>query len=832
MSFIQRLLLIRLNALSVMLMAALLGGAGPVLGSEAIILRDRNHVPHIYGPSNAAVFHGFGYAMAEDRLFQMEMRKRQALGRVAEVLGKGDRAWPDKYLAKDQAARLMMEQAKVPEGFADLGFDDQALIMAFTDGVNRRIEEVLADRSKLPRPFIDHDFLPELWSPLDSLSVAVDVLAAYASFSTELPNLALYEHLRKTQPEHCDDIFDQFLWRTDPNAPTTLRDHQQGGPNPDQAEPRGCGAAPNGLRLAGDLALTAPRLPEDLEPRRASMNWAVGSDMARNATAIMLAGPQPGWHNPSYYYAVGLHGGDFDLVGFAAEGSLVLQLGVNGRFSWGSTAGLGNQVAHYQEVRDAPHGERYLHKNAWRPFERKTQVIKVKGEKDHVFVTEASLHGVIVDGDRDGRHAYARAVAWQGAAVSSVMDWVHAARAQSHEEWLGRARDFAFGLNWFYAGRDGRVGFAFTGRYPILAAGHDHRLPASGTGGYEWQGLLPRDANPWSLTRGYVVNFNNKPAKDWPNSGLYWEQWAEANQVDILLDAFAGRDNLDAREMWEINRIVAFTDVSARYFMPHLAAAAKNLPEDGDLARAAALMLDWNKRREDTDGDGLYDHAGLTLFDAWLPRLVQHTLGATLKGFPQAKIWLAAGYQRGAPRLEEHPSAGTLATHHALQSRAGQSGVHHHHDFFAGADPRDVILRALSQALADLRQHHKGPMAQWRSPVVPQVFFDSNTNRIPITSPGIKMTLPAYANRGAVNMLVTYGPAEGPAKAGYVLPPGQSAFIPPDGAPGDNPFLADHLAIYGAFGLAPLHLDPKRHPYQRGGADPVRLQVNDYRSKL
>lgn len=830
MAFASNLLLIRARLL--VPIALLVLGMAPAVAGEAIILRDRNHVPHVYGPSNAAVFRGFGYAMAEDRLFQMEMRKRQALGRVAEVLGRGDKTWPDKYLVKDRAARLLMQQAEVRQGFADLDLDDRILVMAFTDGINRRIEEVLADRSKLPKPFVDHDFLPEPWSPLDSLAVAVDVLAAYASFSTELSNLALYEHLRKTQPDHCDDIFDQFLWRTDPNAPTTLRDHQQGGPDPRQAEARGCGQAPNGLRLAGDIALTTPLLPEDLEPRRASMNWAVGSDMAKDATAIMLSGPQPGWHNPSYYYPVGLHGGDFDLVGFAAEGSFVLQLGVNRHFSWGTTAGLGNQVAHYQELREEPHGERYLHKEAWLPFERRTQVIKVRGEKDHVFVAESSIHGVIVDGDRDGRYAYARAVAWQGAAAASAMEWVHAVRAKSHKEWLDHARNFAFGLNWFYAGRDGQVGFAYTGRYPILAEGHDHRLPASGTGGYEWQGLLPKDANPWKLTRGRLVNFNNKPAKDWPNSGLYWEQWAEANQVDILLDAFEGRDRLDARDIWAINRVVAFTDVSARYFLPHLAAAVKDLPDGGDLAKAAALMLDWNRLREDRDGDGFYDHAGLTLFDAWLPRMVQGTLGPVLKDFPQAKIWLAAGYQRGSPRLEEHPSAGTIATHHAILSRLGRSGVHHHHDFFAGADPRDLMLRSLSLALADLRQRHKGPMEDWKSPVVPQVFFDSNTNRIPMTSPGIRMTLPAYANRGAVNMLVSYGPGQDAVKAGYVLPPGQSAFIPPDGEPGDNPHFADHLATYGGFGLKPLHFDPLRNPETRSDLKPRRLEVNDLRSKL
>src|SRR5690606_21112418 len=249
------------------------------------------------------------------------------------------------------------------------------------------------------------------------------------------------------------------------------------------------------------------------------------------------------------------------------------------------------------------------------------------------FVAESSIHGVIVDGDRDGRHAYARAVAWQGAAAASAMEWVHAVRAKSHKEWLDHARNFAFGLNWFYAGRDGQVGFAYTGRYPILAEGHDHRLPASGTGGYEWQGLLPKDANPWNLTRGHLVNFNNKPAKDWPNSGLYWEQWAEANQVDILLDQMEKKDRLSWTDMWAINRAVSYRDVSASYFVPYIQKALKGAEQGSELATAAQLIGSWDQMRTDDDGDGKFDSAGQTLFDAWLPLMVRATLAPTLKGF-------------------------------------------------------------------------------------------------------------------------------------------------------------------------------------------------------
>lgn len=820
---------LRLQAAALMLAALL----APVVAQAAdvLIIRDRNHVPHVYGTNNHTVFYGFGYAMAEDRLFQMEMRKRQALGRTAEVLGPGDSKWATRYVKSDRQARLLMLQADVENEYKRLKSGDKLLLHAFTNGVNQRVREVLADQRKLPRPFFDYKFLPEEWTVYDTLAVAVDVLAGYASFSTEFNNLALYEHLRKAFPEACDDIFDQFLFRTDPNAPTTLRDHAGGGRNPGQPEPRGCGDVPNGLKLGSKIEVSALD-PAALEPRRASMSWAVGEDMAKDAKAIMVSGPQPGWLVPSYYYPIGLHGGDFDLVGFAAETSFVLQLGVNRHLAWGVTAGLGHQVSHFQELRDKPKGERYFHKGEWLPFERNTHIIKVRGKPDEVFVSESTVHGVVVGDDDEHRHAYARAVAWQGAAASSAFEWVHAAHARSHEEWLQRARNFAFGLNWFYAGRDGKVGFAYTGRYPVLAKGHDHRLPASGTGEFDWQGLSDASENPWSLTPGYVVNFNNKPAKDWPNSGLYWEQWGEANQVNILLDAFRDRSSFDRDEMWDLNRIVSFTDVSARYFLPHLAEAAKNLPKESRLAEAVALMLDWNQMREDKDGDGYFDHPGLTLFDAWLPRLVQSTLGPTLKGFSQAGIWLAAGSQRGLPRLEEHPSAGTIVTHHAILSRLGKSGVHHHHDFFGGADYKEVMLRSLTLALTDLAKTYEAPLSGWKTRATPQAFFDTNTNRTPMTSPGLGFTLPIYANRGAMNMLVAYGPGKDELRAGFVVPPGQSAFIPPGGKPADNPHYGNHVADYAAFRLKPVYLDPLNNPSERSDAAPVELSIGEDKSKL
>lgn len=809
----------------------------PARAAEVQILRDRQGVPHVYGENDFEVFFGFGYVMATDRLFQMEMRKRQALGTTAEILGKGDKRWPDKYLSKDRDARIMHDRAALKVEYDNLSMEDKFLIDGFTAGVNKAIGEALSDpTNKLPKPFVEYGFLPHPWTTMDTVIYAVDVLGAYSSFTTQLVNLELYQFLRQKYPHHCDDIFNQLLWKTDVNAPTTARDQQNGGADPADTGPKGCAdVAPNGLQIAPKperLGGIDHLIARETAPKRASMSWAVGRDKAQGFRSIFVNGPQPGWHIPSYYYPVGLHGGQFDLVGFSAEGSFVLEAGVNNQISWGLTAGLGNHVDLYQEVLEAPGSTRYRFKDGWRDMTSRTEVIKVKGEAPDNFVIRSTVHGPVIAGSDSDKTAISQAISWQGAGLSSAMAWVHAGHAANYEQWLGRARSFAFGYNWFYADNLGQVGAAYTGRFATRRPDQDIRLPASGSGDFDWTGFLAPDANPAKLTTGFIVNFNNKPAKNWPNSGLYWEQWAEANQVDILLAEVQKKDKLSWNDMWAINRVVSYKDVSASYFIPFILKALNGAPKDSDLDVAAQLLAGWNQMRTDDDHDGRFDHPGQTLFDAWLPLMVRNTLAPTLEGFSEAGIWLAAGYQTKAPRLEEHPTAGTLVTYHALLSSEGRSGVRHYYDFFQGNNPEDVIRTSLLQAIEKLKKTYKGPMTAWLSPAVEQVFFDSNTNRIPTTSPGLQLTLPLYANRGALNLQSGYSLDGTRVVAGFVNPPGQSGFIPPNGQATDNPLFGNHLRSYRDQGLNSLHL--RRDVIINNlGAEPIVVKVDDpFKPKL
>ena len=79
-------------------------------GETASILRDSFGIPHIFAPSNRAVYVAYGFADAEDRLWQLEMSRRAGRGTLAELLGSS-------YVAADQYSRLV--------GYTDAELDEQ-----------------------------------------------------------------------------------------------------------------------------------------------------------------------------------------------------------------------------------------------------------------------------------------------------------------------------------------------------------------------------------------------------------------------------------------------------------------------------------------------------------------------------------------------------------------------------------------------------------------------------------------------------------------------------------------------------------------------------------
>ncbi|MEO0143122.1 MAG: penicillin acylase family protein, partial [candidate division WOR-3 bacterium] len=163
-----------------------------LMGKDHVLLiRDNFGVPHIYAKDLYGLYYGYGYALATDRLFQMEMARRTVLGKVSEVLGSA-------YINFDKGIRSNYSPDSIQAQLEALPRKYKDIFEGYADGMNARIKEVLANpNTLLPKQFIDYGFLPTFWTPFDVVMIFVGTMCnRFGDFNTELDNLAFLEYLQ------------------------------------------------------------------------------------------------------------------------------------------------------------------------------------------------------------------------------------------------------------------------------------------------------------------------------------------------------------------------------------------------------------------------------------------------------------------------------------------------------------------------------------------------------------------------------------------------------------------------------------------------------------
>ncbi|MHA6803787.1 penicillin acylase family protein [Salinifilum ghardaiensis] len=790
--------------------APVAGAAGRSLGAGVTVVRDTWGTPHIYAASRHGLFYGYGYSIAEDRLFQLDMARRSFTGRVAEVLG------PD-WIEHDRSLRSDVDADSVREQYGELSQRDREIFEGYADGVNARIDEVLADTgSLLPEEYGRSGFRPDRFTGLDVVMIFVATMAHRYSDATSQPeNLAVLRELVQHHGEAKGErLFQQIVWRDDPDAPTTVppSDAQR------RESPRGSARLDARQRRLPSIDVppaTAPRAGADASPAhtaavglagggspadraRFSNAWLIGGAKTASGGAILVNGPQFGFFQPAYTYSVGLHGAGFDVVGNTPFGYPAILFGHNGDIAWGATAGMGATVDVYAEQLNPEDPREYLFDGSYRRMGERTETIAVRGREPVEVTVRSTVHGPVVASDPDRGVAYSKKRSWAGLEVESLLGWIDSTRARSWSQWLRQASRNATTINWYYADRRGNIGYVHTGAYPRRHPDADPRLPASGTGDMEWRGLQPFSWNPKVLNpeQGFLTNWNNKPAPGYEGSGL----WGAADRVREIDEQLAGRSGITPQQAWQVIRDTSFVDVNARYFVEHLVRAVADLPPGSEQRRAVELVRSWDRTNVDRDGDGHYDHPGGAIMRRWLERMLEHVLAGELPPRTYQR-YADAGYldsSGGVASVNVQPGAQLL--HNAL--RGADSGVEQQVDLFAGRDPHAVVRAALATALRDLREQHGPDMRAWRAPVVPATFGTANFTGVPQAGEREAVEQGVFANRGSENNMVSLEP--GRVEAVEVVAPGQSGFVAPDGATG--PHYRDQLGLFFDFAHKPVWL--------------------------
>jgi penicillin G amidase len=546
------------------------------------ILRDACGIPHILAAGDEDLFYGFGYAMAQDRLFQLDYLRRRAWGTLSEVLGA-------EALEIDLTSRTMGLGAIAQAEWAATSDETRRLLTAFSAGVNAHIDDcgqIEQDESRLPIEFDLLDYRPSAWSPVDCLAIEGE----FRWYLTgRLPVFAVPEMVRRQLGD--GPLYEAFL-QGEADDECMLP--------PGSYTPRGC-ATPD--------AAAPSKSGGDPTPCQGSNNWVLAGTRTTTGKPLLASDPHIAFGAVSCWYEVHLCGGSFNVAGMAYAGMPAVMFGRNEQVAWGCTNNICAQRDLYQERTDAAHPDCFFYDGRWEAAGRREELIAIKGASPVRKTIRTSRHGPIVDEllPEATRASEPVSVRWLGSEPCRWLESLLAMdRAGSAEELRESTRPWhvpTFSV--VFCDTQGHVGYQAVGRIPIRK--HATRAYRPGWDpAHQWQGLVPFEGMP-RLTdpaRGFAVTANNRPAPDdfaFPLAGV-WSSGYRARRIRQMIEA---RERLSFEDLPPMQLDVL--SLRAVECVPRLLAALDDL--GGPTQRAALDELRrWDCRMEtDSSAAAIFD---------------------------------------------------------------------------------------------------------------------------------------------------------------------------------------------------------------------------------
>ena len=469
------------------------------LTGEVQILRDEWGVPHIYASNVDDLFFAQGFVVAQDRLWQMEIWRRTAEGRLAELVGPA-------ALKHDKLYRLLKYRGPFDDAeWSSYHPEGKRIFSAYAAGINAFITSA-GDR--LPVEFRLTGVRPEPWTAEQLLlrarvSDPLSDARAELTLARSVATLGLAEANRRARTEPPDNLripegLDVSLI-TDAAIAALGGDMYDDVPRPE--------ILPQYRNLPGAAASIDNGVPE-LSP--GSNNWAIGSKLTGTGTAIMVDDPHRQVTNPAHRYLLHLNAPGWNVAG-ATEATLpgVIR-GHNGRVAWGRTATETDQGDVYVEQLNPANPNEVMWNGKWEPLRVITEEIGVKGGSSERVELKFSRHGPVFHEDRRRHAAFALRSQLRERGTAEYLGGLRLDQAASARDCLTAANHMPMPpTNLVCADADGNIAF----RIAIFAPdrrGWTGRLPVPGTGKYEWGPNrrldLPSEYNP---PRGYIATANN-----------------------------------------------------------------------------------------------------------------------------------------------------------------------------------------------------------------------------------------------------------------------------------------------------------------------------------
>ncbi len=552
-------------------------------GANVEILRDEWGVPHVYADSEDDLFFGYGYAMAQDRLWQLDYYRRKAMGRLSEVLG------PD-GLELDVIARTIGINRIAEAEIKALSRQALGRLESFSRGINAAMAEA---KGRLPVEFAMLDYEPEPWSPLDTVAV----WGEFRYYLTvRLPVIALPEVAKRKLGD--GPLYQAFLT---PEAGDETILH------PGSYEPG---------RPAGGVV---GEVVGDPQEGQGSNNWVAGPSKSATGKPLVASDPHIAFGAVSCWYEVHLSGAGFNVAGGGYVGVPGILFGRNDRVGWGLTNNICSQRDIYQERTDPKHPGCFFYDGEWEPWTEIAEEIDVKGGETVTETVSMSRNGPIVDEllPAPARGTGPVSLRWLGAEFSDEIScFISMNRAGSADEFRAalsswRVPTWSVG----FADVDGHIGYQCVGRIPIRN-GWDRGYREGWNPEHQWDGLVPLPAMPamQDPSEGWIRSANNRTAPEdypYPLSGT----WATGHRARRIREMLEEPGKLSAKDFARMQ--MDTTSVRGIEAVPSLLAVLSSV-DDERIRQAASLLEEWDRRMDpDSTGAAIFE----PFFGLWSQRV-------------------------------------------------------------------------------------------------------------------------------------------------------------------------------------------------------------------
>jgi penicillin amidase len=589
----------------------------PGLSEQVTVVRDNWGVPHIYAANEPDLYFAFGYVQAQDRLWQMDITRRQARGQLAEILGPN-------YISADRFLRTLgMERAAqltIDHMYAQEDEENTTLVAnmeAFVNGVNFFIANV---GPNLPIEFKLLNYRPRLWTLIDSISVGrildyglswSDSDLRFANTIAELGNDSAWE-----------------LFPLNPPLQTPVVPEYGVTYIPPPSSDINTKSIPESLQQSiSDVLSWTENIPdpENILSRWqgdfiGSNNWAVNGTKSETGAPILCNDMHLSRDVPAIWYQAHLVAADTgrNIYGFVPPGVPLIIAGHTEYVAWGFTNVAADVIDWYYYNINPVNPNEYWYNGTWHTFEEETTVIVVKGEAPYYHTIRRSVHGPIMSDVGTNYNDYVIAQRWNGAESSFELIALNKmTMARNYTEFIeGQKFWWTISQNIVFADIYGNIAIRPTGHWPIRAEWYGG-LPHNGSAGEgEWIDFVHFDELPLSLNpdRGWVVSANQLAAIQGPSAYPYYihQGYAPGYRARRIIQMLENDDSITVDDMKCIQNDVL--DTAAEALVPYLIDAFDNgspsITSDPVLSAAIDELRTWNYTM-------LKEWAAPTIWRAW-----------------------------------------------------------------------------------------------------------------------------------------------------------------------------------------------------------------------